>query len=128
MGFPSPDANRRVLVVEDDPTLRKVIRMVLERDGYHVDEAEHGEDALNAMSDAVPSAAVVDLKMPVMDGAELIERMRGDERTAAVPIVLLSGFGDDNGTMRADMVLAKPFDPQRLLECLRDLVGPLPTA
>lgn len=114
----------RVLVVEDDPTLRGVIRLVLEREGYHIDEAQHGGAALEAMAGEMPDAAVVDLKMPIMGGVELIQRMRADARLAAIPIVLLSGFGDaaDRGHA-ADMVLAKPFEPQRLLECLRTLVG-----
>ena len=112
-----------MIVVEDDANLRKVIRMVLERDGYEVEEAPHGEAALSAMVGAVPNAAVVDLKMPVMGGAELIQRMRSDARTASVPVVLLTGLGD-NGEVTADVVLAKPFEPQRLLDCLRSLVTP----
>ncbi|HKV87242.1 MAG TPA: response regulator [Candidatus Dormibacteraeota bacterium] len=113
-----------MIVVEDDANLRKVIRMVLERDGYEVEEAPHGEAALSAMVGAVPNAAVVDLKMPVMGGAELIQRMRSDARTASVPVVLLTGLGD-NGEVTADVVLAKPFEPQRLLDCLRSLVTPV---
>lgn len=113
----------RVLVVEDDATLRGVIRMILEKDGYQVSEAAHGADALVSIAGATPNAAIVDLKMPVMGGAELIERMRGDTRTAAIPIVLLSGFGDStDGGHAADAVLAKPFDPHHLLDCVRKLV------
>jgi CheY-like chemotaxis protein len=114
----------RVLVVEDDATLRAVIRLVLEREGYEIHEAEHGRAALDAMAGAMPDVAVVDLKMPVMDGGELIRRMRADSRLAAVPIVLLSGYGESvDGGQAADEVLAKPFEPRRLLECLRTLVA-----
>jgi CheY-like chemotaxis protein len=111
-----------VLVVEDDPTLRGVIRLVLEKAGYAVDEASHGTAALELLAGAVPDAAVVDSRMPVMNGAELIARMRADARTAAVPVVLLSGFGESAaGASSADAVLAKPFEPTRLIECLKDL-------
>jgi len=113
-----------VLVVEDDPTLRGVIRMVLERDGYQIAEAGDGRAALDAMAREMPDVAVVDVKMPVMDGGELIRRMRADARLAAIPIVLLSGFGDSvDGAHAADAFVAKPFEPERLLECLRTLVA-----
>ena len=114
-----------VLVVEDDSTLRAVIRLVLEREGYQISEAQNGRAALTAMAGEMPDVAVVDLKMPVMDGGELIKHMRADARLAAIPIVLLSGFGENiDGGHAADVVLAKPFEPQRLLQRLRTLVAP----
>lgn len=97
--------------------------MVLEKEGYDVTEAPHGAEALSAMQDETPSAAIVDLKMPVMGGLELIDRMRTDARMAGVPVLLLSGFGDAGASSRADAVIAKPFEPQRLLDCLRALVA-----
>lgn len=109
-------------MVEDDATLRSVIRLVLERDGYEVEEAPHGAAALAAMAGETPCAAVVDLKMPVMGGMELIDRMRADSRLAGVPVVLLSGFGDEIDAAKADVVLAKPFEPDRLIACVRSLV------
>lgn len=100
--------------------------MVLERDGYDVVEAPHGADAWTALQGETPSAAVVDLKMPVMDGRQLISQMRGDTRTARIPVVLLSGYGEAAEGTSADAVMAKPFEPQRLLDVLRDLVGAQP--
>jgi CheY-like chemotaxis protein len=115
----------RVLVVEDDATLRAVIRLVLEREGYEIDEAPHGSAALSAMADEMPDVALVDLKMPVMDGAELIRRMRADTRLEAIPIVLMTGFGHSiDGGHGADAVVTKPFEAKGLLECLRTLVSP----
>jgi CheY-like chemotaxis protein len=117
------DVTHRVLVVEDDATLRKVIRMVLERDGYEVVEAPHGADAWSWMQDAIPSAAVVDMRMPIMDGGQLLRHMREDTRTAGIPVVIMSGFGERSEGAQADAVIAKPFDPQHLLEVLRSLVS-----
>ena len=113
----------RVLVVEDDATLRKVIRMVLERDGYDVVESPHGADAWTWMQGDMPSVALVDMRMPVMDGGQLLTQMRGDTRTAGIPVVMMSGFGETSESARADAVIAKPFDPQHLLEVLRRLVS-----
>jgi len=112
-----------VLVVEDDANLRKVIRMVLERGGYEVVEAPHGAEAWSWMQADMPSAAVVDMRMPVMDGGQLLRQMRGDTRTAEIPVVIMSGFGETLESAHADAVIAKPFDPQHLLDVLRTLVS-----
>jgi CheY-like chemotaxis protein len=112
----------RVLIVEDDPTLRMVIGMVLERDGHEIDEAPHGEAALSVIAGHRPDIVVADLKMPVMDGLELIERMNADAATAGVPVILLSGAAElGEARDRASAVLAKPFDPADLLATVRSL-------
>ena len=67
-----------VLVVEDDPTLRRVIEMVLEARGYEVAQARHGAAALERMAASIPDVVIADLKMPVMGGRDLVERMRLD--------------------------------------------------
>ena len=114
----------RILVVEDDPTLRGVIRLVLEKHGYLVDEAPHGTAALELLAGDMPDVAVVDSRMPLMNGGELIARMRADARTAAIPVVLLSGFGEEaGGAQAADAVLSKPFEPQHLLDTVRSLAA-----
>ena len=108
--------------MEDDPALRMVIGMVLERDGYEIDEAPHGQAALGVLAERRPDVVVADLKMPVMDGLELIRRMSDDSTTADVPVVLLSGASDLGDAMHlASAVLAKPFEPDDLLAAVRSL-------
>lgn len=114
----------RVLIVEDDPTLRMVIGMVLERDGHELDEAPHGQAALDQIGGSRPDVVVADLKMPVMGGLELIRRMREDAATADIPVILLSGAADlGDAERQAQAVLAKPFDPADLLATVRSLVA-----
>lgn len=114
----------RVLIVEDDPTLRMVIGMVLERDGHEIDEAPHGEAALGLIADRRPDVVVADLKMPVMGGLEMIQRLSADAATADVPVILLSGAAElGEATHRARAVLAKPFDPADLLAAVRSLAA-----
>jgi CheY-like chemotaxis protein len=111
---------KTVLIVEDDPGLRTVIRMVLEQGHYEVLEARHGIAALELMETDMPDLVVVDLRMPLMNGVELIGRMRSSQRTASVPIVLLSGLlPDPEVTKLADAVVAKPFEPADLLAAIR---------
>jgi CheY-like chemotaxis protein len=109
-----------VLVVDDDRSLRVVIRMVLEREGYDVLEAGHGGAALELMDGGRPNLIIADLKMPVMDGAELMGRLRSKPTTASIPIVLLSGLvPDPEVSSLADAVLIKPFEPADLLAAIR---------
>lgn len=107
---------KRILIVEDDPNLRVVIRMVLERVGYEVTEARHGVAALELIDGEAPDLVIADMRMPVMDGVELMDRIRSKPETASLPIVLLSGLQvDDHAWRLATAVVAKPFEPADLL-------------
>jgi CheY-like chemotaxis protein len=111
---------KTVLIVEDDPSLRTVIRLVLEQARYEVLEARHGIAALELMESDIPDLVVADLRMPLMNGVELIGRMRSSQKTASIPIVLLSGLAPDpEVTKLADAVVAKPFEPADLLAAIR---------
>jgi CheY-like chemotaxis protein len=111
---------KTVLIVEDDLSLRTVIRMVLEQARYEVLEARHGAAALELMESDLPDVVIADLRMPLMNGVELIGRMRSSPKTASVPIVLLSGLLPEvEVTKLADAVVAKPFEPAELLAAVR---------
>lgn len=113
---------KRVLVVEDDPNLRTVIRIVLEPMGYQVVEAIHGADALNLMSAGVPDIVLADLKMPVMDGYELVRRMRTHRDLMSVPVVIITGRSEAkySGEL-GDFVLVKPFEARDLVNAIERL-------
>lgn len=101
-----------VLVVEDDPNLRTVIGMVLEQRGHKVSEAVNGADALDQLATDLPEVVVADMKMPIVNGSELIRRMRGSERLRSIPVVIVTGTSDvKNREPLADAVLLKPFEP-----------------
>lgn len=109
-----------ILVVDDEPNMRFLVRVTLEGAGYNVVEAHHGAAALERAQDSPPDLVVTDLMMPVMSGRELIDRLRANPKTASIPILILSA----NGTLRvgdADAALGKPFDPNALVEQVRTL-------
>jgi CheY-like chemotaxis protein len=112
-----------VLVVDDDSSIRMVLRMILEKDGYEVVEAEHGEAALAHLPALLPDIVVTDLTMPVLNGEGLIERLRSAPRTASIPIVVVSGNPGaaralhESGVVAA--VVLKPFDAAELMQCIR---------
>jgi CheY-like chemotaxis protein len=103
----------RVLVVDDEPDLRYILRRVFERAGYEVMDCGNGATALEAVHRSPPDLVMTDMMMPVMGGAELIRRLRGDSATAQIPILAVSG--DAHLAIGADAVLTKPWKLQHLL-------------
>ena len=114
-------AGRTVLVVDDEADMRFLLRVTLELAGYSVVEAAHGEAALEQVSRLQPDAVVTDRMMPRCGGDELIRRLRAEEKTASIPVVMVTGTrGAHTG---ADAVLTKPFDPRDLIGLLDELIG-----
>jgi CheY-like chemotaxis protein len=110
-----------VLVVDDEPDIRYLLRVTLETAGYGVVEAAHGEAALEHVRRAQPQLVLTDRMMPRMGGGELIRRLRGDESTKAIPIVMISGTHSDEPG--ADASLAKPFNTAELIVLVDRLIG-----
>jgi two-component system chemotaxis response regulator CheY len=102
-----------ILVVDDEPDLRFVLRRIFERSGYEVAEAGHGAAALEFVRGFTPELVVTDMMMPVMDGAELVRRLRSDPATAGIPILAVSG--DSHLAVDADEVIPKPFLAHQVL-------------
>jgi CheY-like chemotaxis protein len=113
----------RILLVDDDPSLRSLIRILLSSSGYEVVTAVNGEDALDRLDEAEFSLILLDLEMPVMNGREFFEqlRARGDE----TPVVIVSAYGADAARreLGAQAALNKPFDPHRAVLLVKDILG-----
>jgi CheY-like chemotaxis protein len=111
-----------VLVVDDDEATRDVLRELLEAEGYRVDTARNGVEALaRVMGSPRPDLAIVDLMMPEMDGWTLVSRLRHDPLSAQMPIIIVSAFGEP-ALMRApaaDAHLSKPLTRELLLDAVR---------
>lgn len=106
-----------ILVVDDDPRLREVVRYTLDRAGFRVREAPDGAAALAACAERIPDLVVLDVLMPEMDGLTVCRELR---RTSAVPIVFLSSRGESFDRVQGldaggDDYLAKPFTPAELV-------------
>ena len=117
-------ANCTVMIVDDEPDMRHLLRITLELAGYGVVEAAHGEAALEQVRRSPPQIVLTDQMMPRMNGRELIERLRAEETTKAIPIVMLSGTrAAQAGADAADAVLGKPFDTSELITLIDRLTG-----
>jgi CheY-like chemotaxis protein len=112
----------RILVVDDEPDLRFVLRYFFERAGHEVFEAGHGAAALESVHRSPPDLVVTDMMMPVMGGAELIRRLRADPATAQVWILAVTG--DPHLADGADAVVAKPFRRTEILAAVSALLTP----
>lgn len=118
--------NLRVLLVEDAPFLRYAFGRLLRMHGFEVMEANDGREALDCINDFQPQLVVTDLMMPVMDGVELIQRLRADPRTADLPVLAITADATEMAEHRAreagavDFV-TKPVDLPTLLDRLRSM-------
>ncbi len=103
----------RILVVDDEPDQRFLLRRIFERAGHQVADACDGAAALRAVQESPPDLVVTDIMMPVMDGAELIRRLRGEPATAGIPV--LAASGDAYLADGADAVVPKPYEWKHLV-------------
>lgn len=118
--------NLRVLLVEDAPFLRYAFGRLLRMHGFEVMEANDGREALDCLNSFEPQLVVTDLMMPVMDGVELIQRLRADPKTANLPVLAITADASEQAEAKAreagavDFV-TKPIDLPTLLDRLRAL-------
>jgi len=84
----------KVLVIEDDPTVAEMYRLRLVTDGYDVLVGSDGEEGLRLAVDEAPDFIYLDLRLPKLDGFEVLERLRATPATAGIPVIILSNYGD----------------------------------
>ncbi len=121
--------NKIILVIEDQPEIRKLICMTMDYDGFEVHEADNGDSGLKMIKALRPSVVLLDVMMPgLLDGFQVCERVRADPEIAATPIVILSARcqqSDIEAGQRAgcNHYLTKPFSPLQLIETVERLVS-----
>jgi chemosensory pili system protein ChpA (sensor histidine kinase/response regulator) len=117
-----------VLVVDDSLTVRKITTRLLTREGFRVDSAKDGVDAVEKMQDLIPDVVLLDVEMPRMDGFELARVMRRDARLAQVPIIMITSRTADKHRNHAfeigvNVYLGKPYQEQQLLDAIAEQLG-----
>jgi two-component system alkaline phosphatase synthesis response regulator PhoP len=116
--------DRRVLVVDDERHIVRLIQVNLEREGYQVLTAFDGKDGLQKAKSERPDLVVLDVMMPYMDGFEVLKSMKADPVTAEIPVIMLTAKAQDADVFRGwssgvDCYLTKPFNPMELLTFVR---------
>ena len=122
----APQRAQCVLLVEDDPALRRYLEVVLQRAGYSVISAGDGLEAMKSLLAAQVDVVVTDALMPNLDGYELCRFVRNSHHLAHLPVILLSALDPRNTTDESEQVdafLAKPVSPEDLLSTISSLAA-----
>jgi len=111
---------RRILLVEDEPAIREMVRFALAKAEFEIDEAEGAEQALVHIASHAPDLVLLDWMLPGMSGIDLARRLRRDDLTARIPIIMLTARTEEHDRVRglevgADDYVTKPFSPRELV-------------
>ncbi len=117
----------QILIVEDEPALVTMLRYNLEKEGYRVDDAGDGEEALLRVEESIPDLVLLDWMLPRLSGLEVCRRLRRRPETRDLPIIMLTARGEEADRVRgldtgADDYVSKPFSPKELLARIRALL------
>ena len=120
-------SDKTILNVEDNEFNRKIVRQLLTKTIYRLREAVDGEQGVASALAAPPDLILMDIQLPKMSGLDATRQLRGDPRTAAVPIIVVTSFalsGDEQKATAAGATayLAKPYSPRELLAKIREIV------
>jgi CheY-like chemotaxis protein len=118
----------RILIVEDHPTMREAMRLVLEGEGFDIDEASDGDQALVAVHDERPDLVLLDMSIPGASGSEVLAAVKSDPATSEVRVIVVTATGEEGRaaamTAGADHYFTKPFSPIALLQAVEEVLGP----
>jgi DNA-binding NarL/FixJ family response regulator len=120
--------SKRLLIVDDEPNLLRAVAACLITAGYEVSTARSGREALLQLAEAVPDLMISDIRMPGMDGYQLVRQLRGSARTALVPIVFLTAKDETADRIEGfragiDAYLTKPFEPDELIAVVNGILN-----
>lgn len=117
--------NERILVIDDSPTLRKLMRFYLKKRGYSINEAANGKIGLDLIAKEAFDLVILDMNMPVMNGLEVLETLKGKDGFS-VPILILSADKEEESkaagiAFGASYYLTKPFKPEEVVARIEDI-------
>jgi len=117
--------NEKILVIDDSPTLRKLLRFYLKKKGYSVNEANNGKVGLATITKEAFDLIILDMQMPVMDGLEVLKTLKNKEGFS-VPILILSADKEEESkaagiAFGASYYLTKPFKPEEVIARIEDI-------
>ena len=116
--------SKHILIVEDEAAIREMTAHALVREGFEVEQAEDADQAINLIADRLPVLVLLDWMLPGMSGLELARRLKRDEMTRHLPVIMLTARGDEDDRVRglesgADDYVSKPFSPRELVARIR---------
>lgn len=118
---------KKILVVDDEPSIVKLVSVKLEKEGYELYTAYDGEEALSKVRDVNPDLIVLDVMMPKLDGRQVCARIKGNPETKQIPIIMLTAVGQFEEQLKgmeagADEYVTKPFSPEALAKTVAEVL------
>ena len=119
---------KKILAVDDEPDILKVVIFRLKKIGYEVITAIDGKEALDLAERERPDLILLDLRLPIINGYEVCQKIKADEKLKKIPVILLtastsSEFAEKMKEYQADDYLVKPFEPEELLTKIKKFIG-----
>ena len=120
---------KRVVCIEDEPEMIDLVKLILSRKGYQVVGAMGGREGLEAIQREKPDLVLLDLMMPDMDGWEVYQKMKADEATKLIPVIVVTAKAQSIDKVlglhiaKVDDYITKPFGPQELLESVEKVLA-----
>lgn len=120
---------KKILIIEDDMFLRSLIARKLETEGFDIDMAIDGEDGLIKAPKFMPDLILLDIILPKMNGFEVLERLKADEKTKPIPVIMLTNLGEKEDAEKgmnlgaAGYMVKAHFTPEEIIEKIKELLG-----
>jgi DNA-binding response OmpR family regulator len=116
-----------ILIVEDHPTMREAMRLVLEHEGFEINVAADGQSALQMVREDPPDLMFLDMNLPGASGADILQELKGDPQTAGVRVIVITAVGEEGRafalSLGADEYFTKPFSPLALLRTVERVLA-----
>jgi CheY-like chemotaxis protein len=124
---PGVNNNTRILVVDDDSSSVKLLKLNLETYGFDVVTTTNGRDGLEKASSELPDVIILDVRMPELNGWQVCEKLKKDPQTGAIPVIFFTAYSqktdfEKSKKLGAALFLNKPLDPEELVEKIREIL------
>lgn len=122
------DEVKNILCIEDEPEMIELVRLILGRHGFNVQGANGGKEGLEKVKKNPPSLILLDLMMPDVDGWEVYQQIKADEKTSHIPVIVITAKAQNIDKVlglhiaKVDDYISKPFSPQALLESVEKIL------
>ena len=124
-----PEQTKRIVYIEDDLEMIDLVNLILNRRGYHVLGAHGGKNGLDLVNSELPDLVLLDLMMPGMDGWEVYQQLKANEKTRSIPIIIITAKAQDIDRVlglhiaKVEDYICKPFRPQELLDSVERVMN-----
>jgi CheY-like chemotaxis protein len=125
----TPELQKVIMVVDDSQTVRNILALIVHRLGHQIVRTRSAIEALSTLNELVPDLIFLDITLPGMDGLDVCKVIKGHKRVKQVPVIILSGSGQDADKAMARAggaadYITKPFEPETIRKCVETYCGP----